>query len=102
MGGEIIFDFPGQFLKWKNPDELSAIEYLESEGHTLGLLVDEYLATPKAQLLDKVFERDRWGFTDILKTADRRLGKERLLTKFASAESGDAAAKVLEARYGKE
>ena len=73
----ILFDFPGMFLSWKNSEERSAVQYMEEDASTLGKLIDEYLATPKTEILDKEFESDRWGFTDLLKVADRRLGKQR-------------------------
>ncbi|GHT95409.1 hypothetical protein FACS1894116_10880 [Betaproteobacteria bacterium] len=34
--------------------------------------------TPKDELLDKHFENDKWGLVNILKSADRRIGRRRL------------------------
>lgn len=41
-------------------------------------LFREYLDTPREQLLTRPFEGDQWGVTEILKAADRRIGKRRL------------------------
>ena len=38
-------------------------------------------------LPEKQFQNDLWGLTDILKVVDKRLGKERLTTYFASGNS---------------
>jgi len=81
---QIIFDFPGMFFFWKNPEERSTIKYTDEEASTPGRLIDEYLATPKADLLDKKFADDRFEFTDLLKISDRRLGKAKL-TKISNA-----------------
>lgn len=37
----------------------------------------EYLDCPKEDFFSRRFERDRWGLTDILRAADRRIGKRR-------------------------
>jgi len=95
---KIIFDFPSQFLEWKHPGVAGAVPYIDSETGTLSDLMEEYLETPKLELLDKVFERDQWGFTDILKASDRRLGKSRLAQKFENRLPESAVAQVLNAR----
>jgi hypothetical protein len=41
-------------------------------------LIRDYINCPKEALLEP-FENDRWGLTDILRAADRRIGKRRLL-----------------------
>jgi hypothetical protein len=49
-----------------------------SETSTISGLIREYIDTPRAELLIKSFEKDWWGLTDILRAADRRIGKQRL------------------------
>lgn len=39
----------------------------------------EYLDTPKDDLLKRDFRADRWGLVDVLRAADRRVGKRRLM-----------------------
>lgn len=42
-------------------------------------MIREYIDTPVNELFDKIFENDKWGLTDILKAADKRLGKNKLI-----------------------
>ena len=79
---KILFDFPGMFFLWKNPEERGSVRYMEEDTPDLGILIDDYLATPKLELLEAEFLNDRWRFTDFLKIADRRIGKERLTEKY--------------------
>lgn len=41
-------------------------------------IIREYIDTPKDDIYSKYFELDKWGLTNILKSADRRIGKRRL------------------------
>jgi len=41
-------------------------------------LIREYIERPKEALLEP-FESDRWGLAEILRAADRRVGKRRLM-----------------------
>jgi hypothetical protein len=59
-------------------------------------LIREYLDTPRSELMTKQFPADRWNFTDILRAADRRIGKERLRQLLNYRQ--DAAGKVAAAR----
>jgi hypothetical protein len=43
-------------------------------------LLREYIDTPKELIFEKHFTADNWGLTDILKAADRRLGRGKLRT----------------------
>ncbi len=98
LGKEIIFDFPGSFFEEKNPEEKSKIKYWEEEARTLGHLIDQYLETPRVELLNGEFPLDRWGFTDLLKAADRRLGKAKLIEKFKDVPKDSAIWKILAKR----
>jgi hypothetical protein len=42
-------------------------------------IIREYIDTPISELLVKSFENDHWGLTGILRAADYRIGKTRLL-----------------------
>ncbi|MBF0441958.1 MAG: hypothetical protein HQK54_08650 [Oligoflexales bacterium] len=80
--GKVLFDFPGMFLYWKNPEEFGSLKYMEDGTSNLGGLMNEYLETPRAELLDKKFISDRWDFTVFLKIADRRIGRAKLKAAF--------------------
>ena len=40
-------------------------------------VIEEYIECPKEELM-KMFVKDKWGITDILRICDRRIGKRRL------------------------
>jgi hypothetical protein len=61
LGTEIIWDYPHG---WEEP--------------AVSDVMREYIETPKDELFAKSFENDKWGLTDILRAADRRIGKRRL------------------------
>jgi len=96
LGKSVIWNFPKQFVTvWTvYPDGGNHYSYSVSDIN--GLLRD-YLDTPKSKLPEKVFERDYFGITDILKAADRRLSLARLKEHFASAGQSHADP-VLESR----
>lgn len=62
-------------------------------------LIREYIDTPVSELMTRWFDNDRWGLTDILRAADRRIGKRRLeqLKETASTD----ATRVVTARIKK-
>ena len=105
---DIIFDYPKQFLDNKLSDygrsrprpAYQTVEnmypYITDIG-TISNIIRDYIDTPISSLLYCQFEYDEWGITDILKAADRRIGKNRLLEYFQESEN-DAAKKVLTAR----
>lgn len=69
--------------------------------------IREYIDTPKDQIINKKFEHDRWGFTELLKCADRRVGKRSKDTLAALILTGDtknkeACIKILKKRFGEE
>lgn len=94
---EVIFDFPGQFFN-KGPDE-TRIEYLDGENYKISCLIQEYIELPKEQLLSTHLEMDKWGVIDILRAADRRIGKDRLLERFKDVSSDSAVKKILRKRF---
>jgi hypothetical protein len=48
----------------------------------------EYIDSPIRGLFERVFNKDRWGLTDILKASDRRIGKEKLKLMKEKTDSG--------------
>ena len=114
LGKEIIWDFPKDF-----PDVKQLHWAYWSRSNGIVDLVREYIDTPVDQLLEKKFKGDTQYFiaqylwenrqetckahyrlTDILKAADRRLGKEKLMA-WAAKKRNAAVKDILEARLKK-
>lgn len=105
---EIIFDYPKQFLDEKLSDygrkkprpDCQTVErmypYITDVG-SISDIIRDYIDTPLAELLSFQFKYDNWGLTDILKSADRRLGKSKLKEHFKKTDNM-AVGKVLQAR----
>lgn len=85
LGKEIIWKFPRQFVNEETiyPDGGHPYSFGVRD---LNELLRDYLDTPKNVLLKKEFSRDYFGMTNILKSADRRIGLERLLQHFKNCE----------------
>lgn len=95
----VIWNFPKAFV---TPDTVypdGGDCFSVSVSH-INDLIRNYLDTPKDALPEKTFDNDLFGITDILKAADRRLGRRRLLTWFSDT-AGDAVTAILEKRFGK-
>ena len=93
---EVIWKFPRQFVNEEMvyPGGGNAYSYGVRD---LNELLRDYLDTPKEALLNKEFQRDYFGLTHILKTADRRIGLKRLEVHFKDCEL-DFVMKVLAVR----
>jgi hypothetical protein len=91
LGKEIIWDYPKDFKNKPTEDAHDLFEngYVHGlllkdmyphggENPTVSDVIREYIETPGAELLTKSFQNDKWGLTDILRSADRRIGKRRL------------------------
>ncbi len=110
LGKNIIFDYPKQFLnqeielpeEWNRKDNNTLGDFYpyRNDVSSISELIREYIDTPVKELLDKKFESDAWGLTDILKAADKRMGIKRLVDKFKYAES-EAVKAILLKRMGK-
>ncbi|MBR2984597.1 MAG: hypothetical protein IKC60_03740 [Clostridia bacterium] len=77
---DIVFDYPKQFLNEKEKESYPYVNQVSE----ISALIREYIDCPPNLLPEKTFENDLWGLTDILKSVDKRLGKERLLKYFKS------------------
>jgi len=73
---EIIWDYPKDFLQDK--DRVSEDWPYLTDISSISDLIREYIDSPKEGLLQKKFKNDKWGLTEILKVADRRIGKRQL------------------------
>jgi len=86
LGKEKIFEYPAQFMdltdhEASGMDDKTVGKSYPFEEHGVSEISDlirEYIERPKETLLEP-FENDRWGLTEILRAADRRIGKRRLL-----------------------
>ena len=106
LAGEIIFDYPKDFaLKSGGVKSLAqggalAKFYPYDSGISdIGELIREYIDTPKDELFKKHFDADEWGLANILKAADKRIGKKRLQI-LAKNKKNQAMQKVIAARLG--
>lgn len=97
VGKEIIWNFPKDFITYdyKYPDGGDCFSYSVTD---INLLVRKYIDTPKDALLWKQYENDWFKLTDLLKAADRRFGREKLLLFFKDCEN-EAVGKILKLRF---
>jgi len=75
---DIIWDYPSDFRTDKTGNEIIKDYPHINDISTISDLIEEYINTGNDELSEKVFENDLWNLTDILKAADRRMGKRRL------------------------
>ena len=101
---EIIFDYPKQFIR--KGEDGNFIENLKGERAEYPYITDiskisdlirEYIDTPKEEIFSKQFENDAWGLADIIKAADRRIGKSRL-EQLKSATDSEVVKKIIDCR----
>lgn len=103
LNGEIIFDYPKQFInpngELKNlSSDNSAVPYpYKNDISDISDLIREYIDTPVSEIMTKHFERDYWGLANILRAADRRIGMRRLDT-LRRRKGNIAAQKIISAR----
>ena len=79
---EIIFDWAKDFEKMTiqtSEDSCGQRPVYWCDISGITAFIQEYIETPVDELIDKTFETDLFGFADILKAADRRIGKKKLL-----------------------
>ena len=103
LAGEIIFDYPKDFIlksggiKSLAEGALTKIYPYGNDISDIGELIREYIDTPKEELFAKHFDADEWGLANILKAADKRIGKKRLQI-LAKNKKNQAMQKVVQAR----
>lgn len=101
---EIIFDYPEQFVDNNNSGNTiknlkGKIAYYpyQTDIPDISNLIREYIDTPKEEVFTKHFENDYWGLINILKSADKRIGKRRL-ELLKKRTKNKAAQKIIEQR----
>lgn len=76
---EIIWDYPKMLSKTPQLGQTPLKWYpYGTDIPSISDLLREYIDTPAEELLEKEFVNDHWGLTNILKVADRRVGRRRL------------------------
>ena len=79
------------------PGTLTKIYPYGNDISDIGELIREYIDTPKEELFAKHFDEGGWGLANILKAADKRIGKRRLQI-LAKNKKNQAMQKVIAAR----
>ena len=103
LAGKIIFDYPKDFVlksggvKSLAQGALTKIYPYGNDISDIGELIREYIDTPKDELFAKHFDEGGWGLANILKAADKRIGKRRLQI-LAKNRKNQAMQKVIAAR----
>ena len=101
LGKETLWDYPKDFVKkhgTKNYSDTKINNYpYSSDVPDISDLLREYIETPKEKIYENHFENDKWGLINILKSADRRIGKGRLI-ELKSKTHNVAANKIIEER----
>jgi hypothetical protein len=99
---EVIWDYPGQFALpgggTTRADARTVVHYPHlTDVPLISDLIRQYIDTPAGELMSRRFPSDHWGLVNILRAADRRIGRRQwpaLKRKLHNA----AALKVLVAR----
>ena len=104
LAGEIIFDYPkdfalkdGRIKSLAQGGALAKFYPYDSGISDIGELIREYIDTPKEELFAKHFDADEWRLANILKAADKRIGKRRLQI-LAKNKKNQAMQKIVQAR----
>ena len=89
---QIIFDFIKDFEKTIVPDPAhekwgGRPVYWRDISDSITEILQAYIETPVNELLECQFDNDYFGLADILRAADRRIGKNRLILLMDKTES---------------
>ena len=95
IGKDIVFDYPKQFINDNRSDNYPYVTQISD----ISDLIREYINCPINLLLEKHFENDLWGLTNILKAVDKRLGKEKLNEHFTT--SNGVVKDIIKKRFSK-
>ena len=95
-GKEIIFDYPKDFDT--GTEEYHTTYPWMTDISAISNLIEAYINTPVNDLMD-TFPDDRWGLTDLLRAADRRIGKRRADSMLENTENRGVRLLLMK-RYG--
>jgi hypothetical protein len=97
---EILADLDDEEREWLEEEESrygdAEYPYINATSW-ISILLRRYTDAPLPGLIDREFPLDRWNLTDLLKIADRRLGKRKLSLKYAHHENSRVR-RILEVR----
>ena len=96
---EMIWNFPKDFFAWQNPGLEPAAPYSNGD-YSIADTIRMYIEMPKQDLLTMKHPEDHWSLTDILRAADRRIGRARLLEWAETLPEKSPARLVVAARFG--
>ena len=105
LDGETIWDYPGQFIveggdvRRTDGSVIRGYPY-STDVPEISDLIREYIDTPIESLLSHQFDGDHWGLANILRAADRRIGR-RQWSALKRKTHNHAAHRVLQARTDK-
>lgn len=106
---EVIFDYPNAAKHATVEQHLDNTVLYNSTMSKISETLRQYIDTPKTELLEKTFEDDIFGITEILKCADRRIGKRNIgvlkaliLTGTMKQIMKDRCVKVINQRFPKD
>jgi len=86
LDGGIIWDYPKDFILISSTEKRTYPH--QNSMSDISILIREYINTPKLTLFDASFNHDKWDLIDLLKAADKRIGKTRLLKLLNQTKSG--------------
>lgn len=106
LDGETIWDYPGQFVVAGGGVRRADGGFIRGYPYSTDVpaisdLIREYIDTPVEDLLTRRFEGDHWGLVNILRAADRRIGR-RQWPALQRKTRNHAARQVLNARAGQQ
>jgi hypothetical protein len=100
LGKKILWDYPKDFnAKGGSTVQNQGYPYCNDVSEISELLRD-YVDTPKSELLSRTFENDKWGRVDILRAADRRVGRSQLM-EMQKVTKNQAALSIISTRLKK-
>lgn len=102
LGGDVIWDYPGQFALPGGGTRRADGQFVRGYPYSTDIseisnLIRNYIDTPPEELLTRHFETDHWGLVNVLRAADRRIGR-RHWPVMKKKTRNLAARKVLAAR----
>ena len=105
LGKEIIWDFPGPFMRAEPPRGRRIVYWEDAYGwgggngqsSVVATLLHQYLERDRGRLFEP-FENDHWELGDILRGADRRIGHKKLVEWSERLGQGSPARIVVERR----
>lgn len=101
LGKEIIWDYPHDFSHLLNQGSRPEYIYPDyGENYNVMHLICQYLNTPRDLLWEATTSCENWDLFNVLRAADRRIGRQRLL-ELRGKCTHPAVDQIIEARLKK-